>query len=86
MTCNESLYYNRELMSYVRRIEYDYALQCGNVYMPASGCTDMAGAINLFTRIDPNVRRIDTFADGVLDTQYKFQHGKWGAQLFQQEG
>ena len=83
MTGNETLYYNPELMSYVKRIEYDYALQCGNVFMPDGTCTDMTGAITLFTRLDPNVKRIDTFADGVLDTRYMLQHGKWNAQLFQ---
>jgi hypothetical protein len=34
-------------------------------------CTDMTGCIALFTAIDPDVREIQTFNEGGIDTTYK---------------
>ena len=48
--------------------------------MPEGYCTDMCGAITLFTRIDPAVVRVITTAGGTIDTTYeRVQDHTWTA-------
>lgn len=71
-----------KLMCDVHSISYDYVTKIGIVKIDY-GCTDMAGTINLFTALDPAVRRIYTFSgDGSrgLDTYYVLNgNGEWDA-------
>ena len=64
---------------HVLRVEYDYRECHGVVFMAQHNCVDMAGAVELFTTIDPDVVTISTFAGPVLDTQYRRVCGQWGA-------
>jgi hypothetical protein len=61
------------------RIEYDSATRTGTIHMRPHGCTDMPGAIRLFTAIDPEVRTIATFAGERPDTSYRRIDGAWRA-------
>jgi hypothetical protein len=73
-----------------RKIEYEPRSRQGTIYMNSGMCTDAAGAIALFTAIDPDVLTIVTIAGEKLDTVYRrgsisrawqsFQ-GKTGASL-----
>jgi hypothetical protein len=59
------------------RIEYDSASHVGIIHMPQYCCTDMEGAISLFTAIDPEVEEIETYAAGIKDTFYRRDLGEW---------
>lgn len=52
----------------------------GLLFMEPLNCCDMAECIKLFSAIDPDVRRILTYAGGVPDTEYrKDGSGEWVA-------
>jgi hypothetical protein len=53
----------------------------GRLIMTPGACCDMSGCIALFERIDPQVRRIETFSGDKPDTAYtySFDEGKWFA-------
>ena len=68
-----------KLLTTVRWLRYDVQSQCGMVQMDKYCCTDMSGAIDLFQRIDPAVRRIETWADQEPDTLYVKQDETWQA-------
>jgi len=53
----------------------------GTLSMPDGCCSDMAGAIALFRRIDPKVRRIVTLSGEERDTVYYRSKGEWEARL-----
>ena len=60
-----------------RKIEYEPAKRQGTIYMEPLYCTDMSGAIALFTTIDPEVEVIVTIAGDARDTVYRRELGKW---------
>jgi hypothetical protein len=69
-----------KLVTYVNHITHDVRKHVGALYMPSGMCTDMSGAIDLFKRIDPKVRRIDTFSGDQPDAFYiKSANGTWKA-------
>lgn len=68
---------NDELQCYVISIDYDFASKTGSVFMPPNNCTDMGGAVRLFTRIDADVRRIETWNGRAKDMAYYREGGKW---------
>jgi hypothetical protein len=51
-------------------LSYDAHTRTGTIEMPEGSCTDISGAIALFTRIDPAVVRVITKAGGKLDTSF----------------
>lgn len=59
-----------DLQAWVFGLTYDFGTHDGCLYMAHGSCVDMTATIALFTRIDPNVRRIQTFSDGKIDTLY----------------
>jgi hypothetical protein len=61
------------------RIEYDSASCTGKIYMQPRCCTNMAGAIALFTAIDPDVEVIETYAGDAKDTAYRRKRSGWNA-------
>jgi hypothetical protein len=65
------------LHTFVTRIYYDFPTKRGAIHMPHGCCVDMPGAIDMFTGIDPDVRRIDTFSAGAQDTCYEFHNKTW---------
>ncbi|MBS0243806.1 MAG: hypothetical protein JSS20_16650 [Proteobacteria bacterium] len=63
----------------VLRFEYDFDRHAGRLYMAQGDCADMSGAIRFFERIDPDVRRIETFTGPVPDTTYVRDGADWHA-------
>jgi hypothetical protein len=69
-----------ELGCFVHGLHYDFATRRGTATLAAGGCTDMAGCIALFQRIDPDVRYIKTFSGSRPDTWYtRDTTGTWQA-------
>jgi hypothetical protein len=62
--------FHQGMVTLVDRVLYDFTERIGQVAMPPNCCTDMEGAIEFFTRIDPDVLEVQTFAGGALDTVY----------------
>jgi hypothetical protein len=76
--------FNEETQCYVERLEYDFEHRAGKLFMGENSCTDMSGCIRLFSRIDPMVELIETFASPShprRDTAYRRRNGKWQAGL-----
>lgn len=59
----------------VDRLEYDFNKRIGRLFMPKDNCCDMSGCVAMFERIDPHVKRIETFAAGKPDTMYGRPNG-----------
>jgi hypothetical protein len=57
-------------MTEVKSLRYDFDQQAGDLYMAECCCCDMSACIQIFERIDPKVRRIQTWAGGARDTIY----------------
>ena len=57
----------------VDRLEYDFNKRIGRLFMPKDNCCDMSGCVAMFERIDPHVKRIETFAAGKPD----YDEAKW---------
>jgi hypothetical protein len=64
----------------VRSITYDFQTRTGRLDMPPITCCDMTGCINFFRAINPQVRRIETYAGGRRDTFYqRNEQNQWCA-------
>lgn len=71
---------DEQVMAHVRRLEYDPVHHHGILHLAALNCTDMTGCIDFFTRVDPEVSRIDTYNEEGPDTSYvKYAGGHWRA-------
>ena len=71
-----------QFMCKVKDLAYDFAKKTGTLHMAPADCCDMQGCVDLFERIDPRVRRIETFAGDKVDTIYVRERGKdWRAIL-----
>lgn len=55
--------YRGDLMCSVRSLHYDFARRVGALVLGPHSCTDQTGAVTLFERIDPLVRRVETIGD-----------------------
>ncbi|WP_313194528.1 hypothetical protein [Shinella zoogloeoides] len=71
--------YHPEFACVVHGLAYDFATHTGTLAMAEHNCCDMAGAIALFQRIDPEVNTIATIAGGKDDTTYRRRGGEWVA-------
>lgn len=64
----------------IKLLTYDFSDHEGTAEFPADNCCDMQGIIDLFTHIDKGCKRIQTYANGKLDTVYKRDYyGEWDA-------
>lgn len=64
----------------VHRIEFDLRRHSVEIHLADGDCVDMSGAIYLAKRIDPFVRRINTFSGAARDTSYgQIFDDKWEA-------
>ena len=63
------------------QLHYSFELRHGALYLAKGHCCDMRGCIDLFRRIDPAVRSIQTYSDGTEDTYYELD-GEWKAKLW----
>ena len=72
--------FHRKLCCFVHYIKYDFDTKIGEVGLD-DGCTDMTGAIELFTAIDPDVQKVITVLEtGKTDTVYTLgRDGEWHA-------
>lgn len=59
-----------EMMCDVTAIAYDFKSRTGRVDMAVGNCVDMRGCIDVFERIDPKIKTIETFAGDQPDTSY----------------
>lgn len=59
----------------VLHLSYDFRTRTGRLDFPADNCCDMAGAIAIFTAIDPEVAAIETYAGGKPDTSFRLDNG-----------
>jgi hypothetical protein len=77
-------YFHEGVQCYVENVSYDFRTRTGRIDMPEGSHTDMTGAIDLIRAIDPEARRIETFADGKPDTTYVHadKRDHWQAILF----
>lgn len=71
--------YRSDLVCEVSALSYDFETQTGKLDMAPSQCCDMVGCVELFEKIDADVKRIDTFAGGIPDTTYKRLPSGWNA-------
>lgn len=63
--------YHEGIQCYVITFSYSPGLRQGILYIPASNSVDMNGTLNFFKTIDPDVRSIIVYRDGVLDVLYR---------------
>lgn len=54
----------------VQSVAYDFERKLGTLRMAPYHCCNMSSCISFFSRIDPAVKRIETFSGGVPDTIY----------------
>ncbi|MBY3564113.1 hypothetical protein [Rhizobium laguerreae] len=73
--------YHSELQCSVLGISYDFSTRQGVLSMAETNACDMRGCIALFTRIDPAVKTIQTFAGEIEDTSYRLVGKEWKANL-----
>lgn len=78
--------YHLAAQCYVYELRYDFRRRIGHLLMPDDACTDMAGAIDTFRRIDPGVLAVVTYAGRHPDMIYVFTEGDWQARDPQPEG
>ncbi len=72
--------FHREFQCTATALVYDFGAHHGTLYIAHEGCTDMGGAIRVFTALDPDVVRIDTRSGSREDTTYlKYSDGTWRA-------
>lgn len=68
-----------ELQCYVEEFDICFIAHTAEVWMPDGSCTDMSGAINYFTALDPDVKSIITWSGGRADTSYVRGPDGWTA-------
>ena len=73
--------FHPEFLCSVSGITYDFYSHTGKLHMDRNASCDMRGCIKFFERIDPEVARINTYADNKPDTMYFKRSGKWEALL-----
>jgi hypothetical protein len=66
-----------DLMCEVIGLSYDFDKGSGRLKMAPFGSCDMSGLIALFTKIDPNVQWIETFAGDSPDGMYRRGPDGW---------
>ncbi len=74
---------NLELQTEVNRIDYDFTTGVARVFMPDLCCCDMGGVVAYFTRIDPAVNEIQTFANEAPGTLYLLGDEGWRSVLLE---
>jgi hypothetical protein len=69
-----------ELMCQVKNFTVDYETNTVTVNVPELHCADMGRTIELFTLLNPEVKRIEFFQENKPDTVYYQDSGyKWHA-------
>ena len=72
-----------DLCASVASLSYHFADRIGMLLLPSQNCPDMRGTIALFTAIDPEVLKIETYSAGdrQRDTTYvREPGGEWSSQ------
>ena len=60
------------VMCNVSKIIIDVENCCGALYLPKDNVPDMRSVIKCFESVDDQIKRIDTYVDGVPDTVYLY--------------
>jgi len=87
MRVDDETLFRRDLGCYAVEVRYDFVERKGALVMGWRGCCDMTGCIAFFVRIDPEVRKIETFQipgedpsePWKVDTWYKLLAEGWRA-------
>ena len=61
----------------VLRLSYDFGSRAGIAEFAEDNCSDMDGAIKVFSAIDPEVINIQTYSGEKKDTLYRKIKGEW---------
>jgi len=70
--------FDERLMCFAVKLIYDYETKEGILIMDEGNSVHMPGVIQVFTQIDNDVKRINTFAEDKQDTFYmKNSKGAW---------
>ena len=64
------------------KVEYDFELRQGRLFMAEDNCCDMTGCIKFFERMDQGVLAIYTFAAGIPDISYLRNAVGWSAKEY----
>jgi hypothetical protein len=70
---------NTSFMCAVLKLDYDFQLRAGRLFMEDGDCCDMTGCINEFKKIDNGVKSIATFSGDRRDTTYVLIGEEWEA-------
>jgi hypothetical protein len=70
-----------DLMCDVTSLSYDFDKRAGRLNMAPAGSCSMSGLVALFTKIDPDVQRIVTFAGDQPDSMYQRGQEGWESRL-----
>jgi hypothetical protein len=63
-------WWHTNLMCGIEHLSYDFVGKVAVLRLPEGHCVDMDGAIKFVKRIDPQVRRIETWSGSEVDTLY----------------
>jgi len=73
--------YRADLVCEVEGLHYDFEKKVGRLLMAETSACDLGGCVALFTKIDPDVKLIETFAGDKSDTIFKRSNDGWKAVL-----
>ncbi len=77
--------YSDRLWCFVESVHYSVSDRCGTLRMSDLSACDMEECIALFERIDPDVKRIETWAGDQPDTLYCKRADGWEAYATKRE-
>ncbi|MBY5841426.1 hypothetical protein J3P71_03995 [Rhizobium leguminosarum] len=72
--------YHSKLKCQVKSLSYDFKTRTGTLLMAEINACDAMGCWEIFSAIDPDVKRIETFAGDKADTFYIRSGKEWGVQ------
>lgn len=72
--------YDARFKCCVLSLDYDFTRHVGRVIMREWDCCDMIGCIEVFEKIDPKVKEVETYSGEKLDTFYRLgEDSQWAA-------
>jgi len=65
------------LYTRIKLFVYSFETRVAELYLPYGCCVDMRGAIAMGKKLDSQVRRVNTYADYLLDISYVKEGNEW---------
>jgi hypothetical protein len=69
--------FHEKMLCNVTRLEYDFSSHTGIAWSPEHSVPDMSGSLEVFTSIDPEVKRIIHIEGDEATTVYALKNGDW---------